>query len=365
MRAWQWACGCVLVGASLGCAEGFAPPSEVTSLRVLAVAPEPASGVPGEPVELSMLLFDGRLRGAAPGEEPPPAQVVWIAGCHNPPSRQFFGCYPLFEQLAEKLAGSGDESPPLEPLPGVVGMGTSFEFMVPSDILESAPRLESDPIHFGVSYVFFAACAGELRLMPGARGRLPLGCFDLDSGAELGAQDYVEGFTTVFTYENATNHSPSIEAVRFAGTELPGPTCERDADCDDLEAARFSRFACGREQRCVPVVKRCDPDQAENCPEFEVFPIVDPDSIEPDPGAVSDDGQTPGEIVWLNFYADAGSFASDTRLVNDRETGFVENHGNRWRPESSQAGSVQFFTTLHDNRGGATWRAFEVLLEDP
>lgn len=364
MARWQRAitglCACLF----LSCAEEFAPPSEVTSLRVLAVAPEPASGVPGEEVELSMLLHDGRVRGAARGEEPPPAQVVWIAGCHNPPSRQFFGCYELFERLASEFADSEDELPPVAPVPGLLGFGDKFAFTVPSDILESAPRLETDPIHFGVSYVFFAACAGELRLVPRARGGLPLGCFDRDSGAELGAQDYVEGFTTVFTYEGATNRSPSIDALRFAGTELPERACEQDADCDELDAVGFSRFACGTGQRCVPVVKRCNPDREDRCPEFEVFPIIDPESIEPDPGA-ADDGLIPGEIVWLNFYADAGRFSSDTRLVNDRETGFVHNHGSRWRPLSSQAGSVQLFTTLHDNRGGASWRAFEVLLEDP
>jgi hypothetical protein len=68
--------------------------------------------------------------------------------------------------------------------------------------------------------------------------------------------------------------------------------------------------------------------------------------------------------LWLNFYADDGEFSSETRLLNDRETGWVDNHASGWRPVRKTPGTVRVFATLHDNRGGADWRGFEVLLRD-
>ncbi len=365
---WRALCLYGLVGSGLlvACANDFPPASRISSLRVLAVRPQPASGVPGEPVQLDMLAYDGRSSAPEAGR-PPPFQVVWVAGCHNPPSRQFYACYPLLQGVARQLAEASGENAPLTEVPGLVGLGTEFSFTIPEDILQSAPRLDTDPIHFGVSYVFFAACAGELRLQPDKQDRLPVGCFDAEDGHELGSRDYVEGFTTVYTYEGVVNQNPILTDLRFAGGELTLGECETDADCqaraEDLEG--FNDYACSASGSCVPVVTRCEPGSGDNCPEYDVTPLVDPASAEPDPGAPRQDGGSSGEILWAKFYADAGEFSSETRLVHDRESGWVSNQKSRWRPFRREAGSVQLFTTLHDNRGGADWRAFEVLVQDP
>jgi hypothetical protein len=140
--------GCVALALGLvllvGCEPGFAPPSEVTTLRVLAVQPEPASGSPGVPVELSMLVADGKTE---PDEPARPLQIAWLLGCHNPPTRLYFGCLPILRVLA-----NGVDDPSSVP-PGTVAFGTDVTFPIPDDILSAAPRVSTDPVHFGVSYV--------------------------------------------------------------------------------------------------------------------------------------------------------------------------------------------------------------------
>ena len=108
------------------------------------------------------------------------------------------------------------------------------------------------------------------------------------------------------------------------------------------------------------MVTRCADDGG--CPEYSIEPVATLESAEPDPSA-PEAGQN--EILWLNFFADSGKFSSDTRLLNDRETGWIDNHTSRWQPVRSTPGSVQLFVTLNDNRGGADWLEFEVLLRDP
>lgn len=350
----------VLALFAFGCTEGFDPPSLLTSLRVLAVQPEPASGVPGEPVTLTMLVHDARS-GREDVPEPAAPQVLWIGGCHNPPSRQYFGCYPAIEALARQLGEAAPDTP-LTPVPGYIGVGTEFELPLPANLLEDAPRYESDPIHFGVSYIFFAACAGELRLDLKSKGSLPLGCFDSATGRRLGSDDYVEGFTTVYTYEEALNHNPELEGVKFAGADVVIGECEADSDCEELaqDLEGFGSYACSDAGQCIPAVPRCD--DADGCPEYAIEPVATRASAEPDPSA-PEPGQ--GEVLWLNFYADGGEFASETRLLNDRETGWIDNHASGWRPVHEAPGTIRVFTTVHDNRGGAAWLGFEVLLRDP
>lgn len=354
-----WVFTVAFAALASGCTEGFTSPSLIDSLRVLAVQPEPASGVPGEPVKLSMLVHDGRS-GRADIPEPAPTQVLWIGGCHNPPSRQYFGCYPAIDALARQLADVAPETP-LTPLPGYIGLGTEFELPLPEDILEAAPRYETDPIHFGVSYVFFAVCAGELRLDLKSKGSLPLSCFDR-AGRRLGADDYVEGFTTLYTYEGVQNHNPELESIKFAGADVVLGPCESDDDCRELAEPLegFKSYACSAAGQCIPAVTRCD--SGDGCAKYAIEPNAPRDSAEPDPSAP---GAGQAEVLWLNFYADDGEFSSETRLLNDRESGWVENHASDWRPVRKTPGTVRLFATLHDNRGGADWRSFEVLLRDP
>src|SRR5262249_44457198 len=151
-----------------------------------------------------------------------------------PPSRQYYACAPALQTLLESsdIATSG-----------LLGSGTEFSATLPNDILSAAPRLATDPVHYGVSYVFFAACGGTL-VMDGRDG-FPFGCVD-DAGAPVPPSDFVIGFTTIYAFEGADNQNtnPVLDGIDFDGMsavpalefdatpDTPAPEkCMTDADC--------------------------------------------------------------------------------------------------------------------------------------
>jgi hypothetical protein len=339
-----------LAALAVACGPGYDPPSVVDSLRVLAVRPEPASGAPGETVTLEMLYVDGAPRE---NDEPPrPIEVAWLGGCHNPEARLYYTCFPTIAAIAGELSDKVVETPPNALPPGSFGIGTSFQFPLPDDILSSAPSFDEDPVHFGVSYVFFAVCAGELEPRPERTDRVPFACVDPASGVELDADDFVQGFTTVPSYEGARNENPRLTSVRFGSLDVVDVGCASDAACDGLGAP--GDFGCSEAGRCAPVVRPCASDDG-GCSEKLVFPEIDSASAEALPG------EDAKEILWANFYATDGDFQTAAQLVNDRATGWVEDHGAYFvAPED--AGEVELFVTVHDERGGASWESFQVLV---
>jgi hypothetical protein len=336
----------------VGCGPSYDPPSVVDSLRVLAVRPEPASGAPGETVTLEMLVADGTPRES--GETARPIEVVWLGGCHNPPSQLYYTCFPELAALAGELSENVVDTPPDTLPPGAFGVGTSFALPLPDDILSSAPHYPGQPVAFGVSYVFFAACAGELRPRPERTDRVPLACVDPASGDELDSDDFVQGFATVPTYEGARNENPRLTSVRFGSLTVPDTGCESDAECDGLGGAAPGEFGCSEAGVCSPVVRPCAAD-GEDCSRELVFPDIDTASAEALPGEAGK------EVLWANFYATDGEFQADAQLVNDRATGWVEDHG-AYFVAPQRPGELELFVTVHDERGGAAWQSFQVLV---
>ena len=176
--------------------------SNVETVRVMAVRKDPAFARPGQSVELSMLWHDGRAAGEA-------VQLAWISGCVNPDGDLFYQC---FAELGDALAGVGDASDPR------VGLGESFTLPIPSDIISSRPP-PPDPNQppYGTSFVFFAACGGTLG--PAPSGDIPIGCFNA-GGVQLGADDFMIGYTTSFAYDALSNALPRVTGFRIAGREV-------------------------------------------------------------------------------------------------------------------------------------------------
>jgi hypothetical protein len=80
---------------------------------------------------------------------------------------------------------------------GLIGSGLHFDLVLPEDILSAAPRLPQDPVHFGVSYVFFAACVGTLEEASGPTEHgFPFECRDATGGL-VGPAGQVVGFATI------------------------------------------------------------------------------------------------------------------------------------------------------------------------
>lgn len=336
-----------------GCGQGFESPSRLDRVRVLAVRPEPASGAPGRTVQLTLLSV-----AEAPGPElaePRELQIAWLGGCHNPPTRQYFACYPLTRQLASVLEERVIETDATRLPPGVFGVGSTFSFTVPDDILASAPRVPTDPVHFGVSYVFFAVCAGELRAEPHRTDGVPLGCVDPESGAPLDPTAFVRGYATLYSYEGVDNENPVLNGVSFDGVSIDTLPCRTDADCESLEEAAEGRlqYACSAAATCAPVLAPCPNG---DCPDHRVLPLVDPASAER-LGAAN-------EVLWVNYYATAGTFNDPTQLVSDRQRGLIDDPSGRWKPARVPVDPVRLWVTLHDQRGGAAWTSLDVIVRE-
>ncbi len=348
---------------ALGCEEGFAPKSEIHGLRVLAVRPTPASGGPGMTVGLDMLIADRRswVADDAGAPMPPAVDVKWLAGCHNPPSRQYFACAPVLGELARHPVEAADA--------GLVGSGLHYDLVLPDDILSSAPRLPQDPLHFGVSYVFFAACVGTLLPASGPTEHgFPFECRDA-AGGLVGPAGQVIGFATIYSYEGAENQNenPVLTGLSFAGAPAPAfgldafaaegmnvaakPCSSVDECVDDTDERSRT---CSEHGVCVPRVKACAGD---GCPAFRVAPEV----------ALSGEAFTGGnEIVWASYYTTLGSFGSETRLVVDRVNGPARDIGSGWTPPAPSGDgprTSRLWVTVNDQRGGATWAFFDVVVE--
>jgi hypothetical protein len=345
--------------AGAGCQNDFVPASAIQGLRVLAVRQDPASGSPGATVHLEMLLADPRPPGS------PPIQIAWIGGCHNPPSRQYYACLPGLRRLAGGGAelGQGTASPS-EVHVGAGPEALSFDEVLPDDILSAAPELSTDPVHYGVSYVFFAACAGDFALDESSD--FPLTCTQqTDAGTEhVGPAGFVLGFATIYSYAGAVNQNPVLTSVNFDGLPvfLAGPDapdglkpCATDDDCADVT---FSHSAvCSDNGACAPLLGACPAGGA--CPSLRVSPELASSSVESFSGG--------NEIIWASYYATHGAFADPTRLVVDRASGLVSDYAELWTPPVANGDgsrhTTRLWVTLNDERGGATWGFFDVVVE--
>lgn len=324
----------------LGCGPDFDPPSELHSLRVLAVQKDVPYAQPGETVNLQMLWQD-----ASPlaGRE---VQVAWSPPCFNPPGDLYYACFSdpnTFGGMVRQDADNPER--------------TSFD--VPLNIISERPPADnSNNAPYGVSYVFFALCAGELTLLPAASdSAFPIGCKDA-SGTLLGADDFVAGYTSVYSFESFSNHNPVIKGFEFRGSPVPdsavclgegclpldGSAPAVDFDCDDPEQSA----------RCVPT---CSDDGDSSCTAYSFRPTIDKaDPANQDQDDVSAQllGRDVGEQMWINYYTDAGGFKSPVRLLNDATAGWNDNYGTDFYAPKTP-GLSRIWAIAHDNRGGVSW----------
>jgi hypothetical protein len=340
----------------LGCGNDFTPPSLIEGLRVLAVRQGDGAITPGSTVKLSMLVADRRIIDRPDTEPPPELNVAWLAGCNNPPGRQYFACLPAIRELAAAL---GDGSAPPADIAGKFGMGKEFQVSIPGDILTTAPLVPHDPIHYGVSYVFFIACAGAPAFDASITDGLPVTCTGAD-GKAVGTSGMVVGFTTLYSYDGAPNSNPTLTALDFDGEEMPSTlfdrpatSCATDDDCAPPagESYRHPRRCTTDTRTCAPVLGACSGD---DCPEIRVTPRIDTQSVE---------RYTDGyEVMWASYYATSGALKEDARLVVDRSAGLAGDPTTTWTiPEKRSTSRI--WVTVNDQRGGATWGFFDVSVE--
>lgn len=333
----------------VGCGQDAERPSEVRTLRVLAVRAETPFARPGTSVAMSLLGYDGSPKRTRADGTARRVSTLWIGGCNNPPGDNYRGCMPyvgeVLDQLSsEQLAGSGA----LDVVPGVIGLGETFVAEVPADIIASRQRAE-DVVHpYGIQIVFFAQCGGVLRRVRAEDGGFPLGCYDADTGESLGRDDFEYGFYPLFVYDSVANQNPELSIVDFAG-KTEGPPCSESAPCSD-------GYHCGAEQRCIPEVSHCDHSDEDDCPSYTLSLQVPRSSLERAVLARIPDVDAPPETLWISYYASGGSFEQDASMVSEPRTASDLSPRAHFRANVKSSGQVRLWAVARDNRNGVAWR---------
>jgi hypothetical protein len=324
---------------------GFLDQSQIESVRIIASAADKPYAKPGDTVTLSVLAFDGRA------SKPEPMTLYWLPFvCENPTGDAYYAC---FEQLAGVGGGGGDAGPPdgggggLALKPGVdltpfLPTGPTYTFQMPADAITSHVAVAGSPVPYGLAYVFNAACAGHLELVPfddGNPQQPPIACFD-SSHNELGPDDWVFGFTRVYSYDGITNANPVISAIDENGQSVP--------------VGGFSNVDNGTFD-----VARCSSD----CPKVVIGPVVPPSSQETQMQIGS--GAAQREEIWVDFYSTLGTFGSDARLLYDPSIGSIGKPSvtDDTFDVPSAPGDGLIWMVVHDNRGGASWATVPVHVE--
>ena len=345
------------------CGPQFDPPSTVDSLRVLAVQKDIPYAAPGDTVRLKMLWSDGSEEASSTR----PIQIGWIGGCINPLGDLYAGCF-----------GPGQFQP--DPVTGMppFGTGDEFSFTLPDTIISDRPP-PPDPRQppYGLSYVFFAICAGQLDTQLDFTG-LPIRCLD-SNGNPLGSTDFVAGYTAIYVYDDFRNGNPIVRGLSIDGKPLldgcVDPASAAAANGDELGALLGRAGETTRQSQGLSVCDSAalvDPADAPDCtaPDapclsapvdgshlvlpVKIRPEVYRASIEPDAISKQAYGRDYEEQMWINYYTTGGTLRTDVRLLNDATTGLNDEFHTQYWP-TLEPGPVTLWAVVHDNRGGVGW----------
>jgi hypothetical protein len=355
----------VLAALAVGCAAEFDPASELTGLRVLAVKKNVPYARPGETVELEMLWHD-----AEPGRPPP--QIAWVALCENPPADLFEACFTQLPDLPQEELATRISVPE----PGATTANDRFSFVTSGDLISSRPPPEANATPYGLSYVFFAACAGQLDVDMAAQ--VPFVCYEESDGIEgfsagdtrRDSRDFIVGYSAVFAYDAFRNQNPLVTGMQFGDATL-----WPDSPPDVAAAAPPGAVLASARDLCIGA--SCEVIQPEldtepcldaltldacldgECDTIDVRPLVDPASAEVDDAASARSAEVLGEQMWVNYYASAGEVSEEVRLLNDAVTGFNTDTATEY--EAAEEAQVSYvWAVAHDNRGGTEWARLRV-----
>jgi hypothetical protein len=349
--------------AGAGCGAGFAPISQVDSLRVLGVVADKPYAQPGENVTFTM-TYDDRSK-ATP-------LIVWLGRCFDPIGDEYFGCY---QQLGAALGGFDPSH-----LPPGVGFGDTFTLTLPEDIISRRPMPTGNIPYYGIAFVFFAVCDGTLQpVQPegtGLAGSFPIGCFD-SMGNRLGADRFVPGYTQVYAFaDGRTNQNPRVVTDDGKPGNVGGIIVEKLDVNDDLVSGgavgpgdTVDSCFVSEADRQLSGCGRTDPYQV--CTQYQITVDVPDDVAELDPSTTDMNNNPLHEVVWVDYFADRGDVDNPILLVSDATLGIqrgTDGLGNpqdqfatKWiAPPSvlTDAGpvsqTVNIWAVVHDSRGGET-----------
>ncbi len=155
-----------LVLAALGgfalssCGGGFDPASLVQSVRVLGLRADKSYAAPGDTVNLEILAVDRRK---SPSAE---MHVYWLPiVCTNPANDAYYACFTSAAKLTgpNGETGTGGVATGGGDVTGLLPKGSTFSYKIPTDAVTSHPAVAGSNGAYGISIVFYMACAGRVR----------------------------------------------------------------------------------------------------------------------------------------------------------------------------------------------------------
>lgn len=346
----------LLLGWAASCAPGFDPVSKVNTLRILAVTADLPYAQPGDAITFSMTVHDGYGQDGL-GAEPRDLEVIWLGGCFDPEGDQYFLCLEQIAQIVAPLDGSG---PPPGGFPvdlvkqEVIAASKSgdpgsseFTLTLPDDIISRRPVPQLGP-HYGIAYVFFAACAGNLFAVPlvsaggGEVPDFPLRCVD-EAGNVLGSESFSIGYTQVYAFaDGRTNDNPPIDGIALDGVPIGLPEEESlpTVPACPVGAEERRQASCGS-----------DPPTGD-CTKIAVQAMIG-DIAEIDGTELDVEGNPLREIIWVTYFSDGGDLDPSLSLVSDATKGYLDDFDAEWIPPA-EPGIYSLWAVARDQRGGST-----------
>jgi hypothetical protein len=297
--------------ALLACGDTFDPPSEIATVRILAVQSSAPYASPGETVTLRTLAVDGRA------DKTVPMNVFYLPElCIDPPAEAPINCevrwpYPKGVVLNDRFT-----------------RGETGQFVAP-------PLPEGNPLR--VVYAYVIACAGSLQYTdvdPAYPKAPPFGCFD-PAGNRLGARDFVVATARTYVVNGPLrNLNPEIESVLAAGAVL-------------------SPAAPLRASACAKVPRADHGTDADTCKRVKIDTRVPARSQEVDVLA-STPQETLKEQITVDYFATGGEVDRDRTILYLGTGEAVGSTEVEYRPPE-RPGDYTLFAVVRDGRGGVQW----------
>lgn len=340
VRASALGVACLGLGAS--CVNGdFDPQVLVNGVRVMVVRADRPYAPPGSEVNLEALVVDGRAA------KPRPLEVYWLPlRCDNPRDDLYYACFASLLPSSGPAGAAGRPPLPdwLEPGTDVTGFlprGTKYKVTLPPDIISSHPVTPGADQPYGLSIVFFIACAGHVRIAgvdtsQRSQQLVPLSCTD-DEGNALGPDQWIFSFARVYAFETLANQNPVIESLTL--TQADGTSAPVDL------AAGITVAPC-----------LADGNRKRSCPAPKLSVNVPEPSWESRPPPKDGPNDERHELIFSSYYftPEVGAFASDGAVLYDAVKGKVKDSGVALVPPA-EPGDGHAWIVVQDNRNGVAW----------